>query len=103
MHKRPKPEWGRSPARPNRRQALAIGLTLALLVALSAAAFQEMRDTRVHDQDDLRVLSEVPVLGVVSEVLTLEEAAARRMPTVLRALVAPALTAGIVLAWWWAR
>jgi uncharacterized protein involved in exopolysaccharide biosynthesis len=91
------------PTTPNRRQALAVGLTASLLVALAAATIQERHDTRVHDRDDLRALSDVPILAVLHEVVTLEETAKRRVPAFFRALVGPALAAGIALAWWWAQ
>ncbi len=92
-----------SPTRPDRRGLMALGFAGALALALFAGFIQELRDSRVYSEDDLRKLSDVPIMGVVSEVLTSEQAAARRMPVMVRAVLTPAVAAVIVLAWWWAK
>jgi uncharacterized protein involved in exopolysaccharide biosynthesis len=91
-----------SPARPNRRRILFLSSASALLLAIAVAGVLETRDLAIYDEDDLRSLTDAPLLGAISEVLTDSEAAAVRTRTNLRNALVPAAALILVAAWWWA-
>ncbi|MCD5343527.1 polysaccharide biosynthesis tyrosine autokinase [Arthrobacter sp. AK04] len=55
-----------SPASPNMRLNLSIGLLLGLLVGVTAAVLRTTIDSRIRGEEDIRSLTDVPVLGGIA-------------------------------------
>ena len=58
------------PFRPNRIRLLALGLVGSLGLAFLVGGVLEARDASIHDDKDLRFVSDIRLLGVVSEIVT---------------------------------
>ncbi len=61
------------PVAPNRRQLLLIGFVLAFGTAIGAVALRETLDTSLHTVDDLRAVSDIPVLHRLPHIETAAE------------------------------
>src|SRR5208282_4539112 len=64
------------PAKPNRIAIMIIGTVLAMGLSVGAAAAREFSDKRIHDRETLQVLSRLPVISIIPEIITAAEAAA---------------------------
>ena len=90
------------PFRPNRLRLLAFGLLGSLAFALLVGCVLEARDASVHDDADLRFVSDVPLLGIISEIVSEKQRRRRRLATVALFL-APVLAGAAGWAWLWRR
>jgi polysaccharide biosynthesis transport protein len=54
------------PSSPNIPRNLAIGLLLGLLLGTGIAVLRQMLDTKVRSEEDVRTLTDTPILGVVA-------------------------------------
>ena len=54
------------PSSPKIAQNLGIGLILGLLLGFGIAVLRQVLDTRVRNEDDVRSLTDSPILGVVA-------------------------------------
>lgn len=55
-----------APSSPNIVRNLALGCVLALILAIAAALIRDALDTKIRSDDDLRSITEAPVLGSIA-------------------------------------
>jgi protein tyrosine kinase modulator len=84
----------RDPVAPNRIRMLALGLMLAIGLAIGAVIAAERLDTAFHSIDDLRAFVSVPTLGRVPLIASRAQTRRNRRHA---ALVAVSVLAGVIL------
>lgn len=90
------------PFRPHRIRVLALALLGSLGLAFLVGGVLEARDASIHDDTDLWFVSDIQLLGVVSEIVTKKQHTRRKLAT-LALFLAPVLAGAAGLVWWWRR
>jgi polysaccharide chain length determinant protein (PEP-CTERM system associated) len=93
------------PFRPRRLRLLALGLLGSLGLAFLVAGVLEARDASIHDDADLRFVSDIRILGVVTEIVSEKQRARRRLAALALSLMAVLVAAAGLASWvwWWRR